>query len=92
MQTRELNLILLDVQLIGDVSGYDLLNIITQEPSLEDLQVVRMDFNELSENKFFLVKTGANDYLIKPIQVFKLESILIRYLSKNDFYNDQMLI
>ncbi|MBX9256539.1 PAS domain S-box protein [Desmonostoc muscorum CCALA 125] len=85
VQSLKPDLILLDVQLVGDVSGWDLLNILRQEPSLEDLQVVMMGFNELSEEKISILEAGANDYILKPIRIFELESMLMRYLNEIDF-------
>ena len=86
-QVRNLqpNLILLDVQLIGDANGWDLLNLLKQEPYFSDLQVVMMGFSELPEEKLSILQAGANDYLIKPIRVVQLESILTRYLNYSDF-------
>ncbi|HYX15385.1 MAG TPA: ATP-binding protein [Nostoc sp.] len=86
-QVRNLqpNLILLDVQLIGDASGWDLLNVLKQEPYFPDLQVVMMGFNEPPEEKLSILQAGANDYLLKPIRVVQLESILTRYLNSSDF-------
>ncbi|MEH2393445.1 MAG: PAS domain S-box protein [Nostoc sp.] len=84
VRTLQPDLIFLDVQLVDDVSGWDLLNILKQEPSLQHLQVVMMGFSEPSE-KLSIVQAGANDYLLKPIQVVQLESILIRYLNHSDF-------
>ncbi|WP_392532825.1 ATP-binding protein [Nostoc sp. C117] len=92
VRTIKPDLILLDVQLVGDVSGWDLLNLIRQEPSLEYLQVVMMGLNEVPEDKASLMQAGANDYLPKPIRVFQLESILMRYLNESDFLIDETLI
>jgi PAS domain S-box-containing protein len=82
------DLILLDVHLIADVSGWDLLNLLRQIPSYQDLPVVIMTpmgitverdapGSNLTER---LCQAGANDYLRKPIGIVELESILMRYL------------
>ncbi|MCC5598809.1 hybrid sensor histidine kinase/response regulator [Nostoc favosum] len=86
-QVRNLrpNLILLDVQLVGDANSRDLLNVLKQEPYFPDLQVVMMGFSDLPEEKLSILQAGANDYLLKPIRVVQLESILTRYLSYSDF-------
>ncbi|MFN6540351.1 MAG: ATP-binding protein [Nostoc sp. EkiNYC01] len=81
VRTLEPDLILLDVELVGDVTGWDLLNLLRQEPSLQDLQVVMMGLNEPSEDKISILQAGPNDYLLKPIRVFQLESMLTRYLN-----------
>lgn len=81
VQNLQPDLIFLDVQLTGNANGWDLLNILQQEPSLQDIQVVMMGFSELSEEKLSILQAGANDYLLKPIGVVQLESILTGYLS-----------
>ncbi|MEH2336232.1 hybrid sensor histidine kinase/response regulator [Nostoc sp.] len=84
VRTLQPDLIFLDVQLVDDIRDWDLLNILKQEPSLQHMQVVMMGFSEPPE-KLSIVQAGANDYLLKPIQVFQLESILMRYLNHSDF-------
>ena len=82
------DLILLDVHLSGDVSGWDLLNLVRQIPSWQDLPVVVMTpmgmtverDAEGSNLRERLWEAGANDYLSKPIGIVKLESILMQYL------------
>ncbi|MEH2273491.1 MAG: PAS domain S-box protein [Nostoc sp.] len=84
VRTLQPDLIFLDVQLVDDVRGWDLLNILKQEPSLQHLPMVMMGFSEPPE-KLSIVQAGANDYLLKPIRVVELESILMRYLNHSDF-------
>jgi PAS domain S-box-containing protein len=83
------DLILLDMHLNRDVSGWDLLNLVRQIPSWQDLPVVIMAPMEMtvdcdakrSNLRDRLWETGANDYLSKPIRIVQLESILMQYLS-----------
>jgi PAS domain S-box-containing protein len=83
------DLILLDMHLNRDVSGWDLLNLVRQIPSWQDLPVVIMTPMEMtvdcdakkSNLRNRLWETGANDYLSKPIRIVQLESILMQYLS-----------
>ncbi len=82
------DLILLDVDLSGDVRGWDLLNLVRQTPSWQDLPVIIMTPMEMTvkrdaEGSNFterLWEAGANDYLSKPIGIVQLESILMQYL------------
>ncbi|MGI8500020.1 MAG: ATP-binding protein, partial [Hassallia sp.] len=86
------DLILLDVHLSGDVSGWDLLNLVRQTPSWQDLPVVIMipmgmtlerdaEGSNLTER---LWEAGANDYLSKPIGIVQLESIWMEYLENGE--------
>ncbi|MEH2403861.1 hybrid sensor histidine kinase/response regulator [Nostoc sp.] len=84
VRTLQPDLIFLDVQLVDDLRDWNLLNILKQEPSLQHMQVVIMGFSEPPE-KLSIMQAGANDYLLKPIQVVQLESILMRYLNHSDF-------
>ena len=84
VRTLQPDLIFLDVQLVDDLRDWDLLNILKQEPSLQHMQVVMMGFSE-PPKKLSIVQAGANDYLLKPIQIVQLESILMRYLNHSDF-------
>lgn len=75
------DLILLDVHLTGDVNGWDLLNLLRQIPSWQDLPVVIMTPMGMTVDSASLCQAGASDYLSKPIGIVQLESILMRYLS-----------
>ncbi len=79
------DLVLFDFQLVNDVHILNLLNILRQEPYWEDLPIVMMTFSEPLEEEITKLLGSANDYLIKPIRVVQLESILMRYLNKSDF-------
>ncbi len=79
------DLVLFDFQLVNDVHILNLLNILRQEPYWEDLPIVMMTFSEPLEEEITKFLGSANDYLIKPIRVVQLESILMRYLNNSDF-------
>ena len=74
------DLVLLDVQLADRVSGLDVLNSLRQQPNLQDLPIVMMTPMGTGERDRFL-EVGANDCLNKPIGIFQLESILMKYLN-----------
>lgn len=81
VRSQQPNLILLDVQLVGDLTGWDLLNILRQQPDLQDLPVVMMTPIGMVEESDRISPAAASDYLRKPIGIIQLESILMRYLS-----------
>lgn len=91
VRTLKPDLIFLDVQLVDNVNGYDLLNILRQESSLEHLQIVMMGFSE-PPAKLPIVQASYNDYLVKPIRVVQLESILMRYLNHSDLQTNETSI
>ncbi|MEH2235052.1 hybrid sensor histidine kinase/response regulator [Nostoc sp.] len=81
VQNLQPDLVFLDLQLIRDVRILNLLNILRQEPYWEDLPIVMMTSSEPLEEEITMLPGSANDYLIKPIRIVQLESILMRYLS-----------
>lgn len=81
VRTLEPNLVLLDIQLPGNMSGWDLLYILRQIPFFQQLPVVMMTPMGTVIDKEPFLQAGANDFLSKPIGIVQLESILMRYLS-----------
>ncbi|MBH8563405.1 PAS domain S-box protein [Nostoc sp. CENA67] len=75
------DLILLDGQLRGNVSSWHLLKIIREEPDLKNLPVVMTSTKELTLEKVINLESGANEYLLKPIRIVQLETMLKQYLS-----------
>lgn len=74
------NLILLDVHLPGDVNGLDLLISLKRQKGLQEIPVVVMTPMGMGDRERFL-QAGAIDCLSKPIGIFQLESVLVKYLS-----------
>ncbi|MBN3885139.1 MAG: ATP-binding protein [Nostoc sp.] len=81
VQNLQPDLVFFDFQLVEDVRIFNLLNILRQEPFGEDLPIVMMTFSEPLEEEITKLPGNANDYLVKPIRIVQLESILMRYLS-----------
>jgi PAS domain S-box-containing protein len=74
------DLVLLDVFLTDNISGWDLLHILRQSYTV-DLPVVMMTPTGTSVDKERFLRAGANDCLSKPIRIVQLESILMQYLN-----------
>ncbi|ODG99365.1 hybrid sensor histidine kinase/response regulator [Nostoc sp. KVJ20] len=81
VQNLQPDLVFFDFQLVEDVRILNFLNILRQEPYWEDLPIVMMTVSEPLEEEISKLPGNANDYLVKPIRIVQLESILIRYLS-----------
>ncbi len=80
VHTFKPNLILLDVHLPGDINGFDLLVSIKQQQDLQEIPIVIMTPMGMGDREKFL-QAGAIDCLSKPIGIFQLESVLVKYLS-----------
>jgi two-component sensor histidine kinase len=74
------NLILMDVQLQGDCTGFDLLAALRREPDTKNLKVVMVTAMAMAGDRERCLEAGADDYLSKPIGIAQLEAILMRYL------------
>jgi PAS domain S-box-containing protein len=74
------NLILMDVHLRGDSTGFDLLATLRQEPDTKNLKVVMATALAMAGDRERCLAAGADDYLSKPIGIAQLEAILMRYL------------
>jgi len=74
------NLILLDIQLAGNINGLDLLRTLRQEPDLQALPVVTITAMAMAGDRERCLEAGANEYLSKPMGIAQLEAILMRYL------------
>ena len=73
-------LILMDVQLSQTLSGLDLLKQLRSEPDLQDLPVVLVTAMAMAGDREKFLAQGATDYLSKPLDIVKLELLLMKYL------------
>ncbi len=74
------NLILMDVQLSQTLSGLDLLKQVRNQPDLQHLPVVLVTAMAMAGDRENFLAQGATDYLSKPLDIVKLELMLIKYL------------
>lgn len=81
VRSQQPDLILLDVELLGEITGWDLLAQVRQQTDLQTLRVVMMTPLATPDEIERLKQAGANDCLSKPIGIVQLESILIRCLN-----------
>ncbi|MGA9382685.1 MAG: response regulator [Phormidium sp.] len=72
-------LIILDVYLLDDQPGFELLKMLRSQKDLADIPVIMLAPTAIKGERERCLAAGANDYLIKPIGVAKIEAILSRY-------------
>lgn len=76
-------LVLLDLKLPG-IQGSDVLEWIRQQPQFQSLPVVIFSASHLETDRDRALQLGANDYIVKPIDMTKvpefLSSVLNRFL------------
>ena len=71
LTSEPVDLVLLDFQLPG-ISGLKLLEIIRQDPRTAEIPVMMLTVKKSELDKVAGLKTGADDYLIKPFSVKEL--------------------
>ena len=80
VQDFQPNLILLDVQLSDTVTGIDLLHQLHQQTEIPAPPVVIVTAMAMAGDRETFLQAGASAYLSKPINIIKLESVLMDYL------------
>ncbi len=70
------HLVLMDVQLSGHITGVDLLLMLRQEADLVDLPVIMVTAQAMQGDHERFLEAGATDYLSKPIDIAKLDTLL----------------
>jgi len=68
------------VQLSQTLSGLDLLKQLRNEPDLQDLPVVLVTAMAMAGDREKFLAQGATDYLSKPLDIVRLELMLIKHL------------
>ena len=74
------HLILMDIQLKGDLTGLDLLALLRQEAEMKQIKVVMVTAMAMVGDRERCLQAGADNYLSKPIGIAQLEAVLLRYL------------
>lgn len=74
------DLILMDVNLRGNYTGFDLLAALRRESDTKQIRVVMVTALAMVGDRERCLEAGADDYLSKPIGIAQLEAILMRYL------------
>ncbi len=74
------DLILMDVNLRGSYTGFELLAALRLESDTKKIRVVMVTALAMAGDRERCLEAGADDYLSKPIGIAQLEAILMRYL------------
>ena len=65
-ETRIPHLIILDIEM-PEIDGYQMLEMIRKKDELKEVPVLFLTSNNDKEHVIKAIKTGANDYIVKPI-------------------------
>jgi DNA-binding response OmpR family regulator len=75
LESEKIDLILLDIELLGDMSGIDFLKLLQSRFSLCAVPVIMVTSSTSRENLEEAIKNGARDYILKG---FTAETLLAK--------------
>jgi two-component system cell cycle response regulator DivK len=78
---NNISLMLLDM-MMPDMDGYQALALIRNDGALKDFPVVAVTAQAMRGDREKCLQAGATDYISKPIDVDKLQAILIQHLQE----------
>jgi CheY-like chemotaxis protein len=75
LQNETPDMVILDINMPG-VSGYEILGYIGREPRLANVSVFICTSDDQPQTKQIAMKAGADGFLLKPVTVDALETVL----------------
>ncbi len=81
LRKNNYDLLLLDINLPGRVSGEDVLKEIRNDSILKDLPVIVITAYALKGDRERFLSQGANDYLSKPVEKAHLRNMIAKTLA-----------
>ena len=75
------DIVLLDI-MMPELNGYEVAREIRSKPAYADLPVIALTARAGEEDLKDCLVAGANDHLVKPIDVMELKTLLDKYLTK----------
>ncbi|MGA7721188.1 MAG: response regulator [Ignavibacteriaceae bacterium] len=81
LNNNKCDLLLLDINLPGNLNGEDVLREIRNNPLLKKLPIIVITAYALKGDKQRFLDQGANDYLSKPVEKPVLRETIAKYLS-----------
>ena len=73
------DLILMDLRLSGDLSGFELTRRIKDAPELQHIPIIALTAYDTAEN--LALAAGCNDFLRKPADIRQIRSVIHQYLN-----------
>lgn len=80
LQQQELDIILVDI-MMPNMDGYEVIRRIRSLPALSGMPVIALTANAMAGDCDRCLKSGASDYISKPVDTDKLMSLLRAWLS-----------
>ncbi|MEM8723377.1 MAG: response regulator [Cyanobacteria bacterium P01_G01_bin.39] len=78
----EIDLVLLDL-VLPDISGFDLANLYRQNQSTQKMPIIAISALARDREREQAIRSGCNDYLVKPYFLEDLDRIIRQYLPQS---------
>lgn len=83
LKNKNIDLVLMDISLVGGISGEDALKIIKENPKYQKIPIIAMTAHAMLGDKEHFLKIGFDDYISKPFTMEQLSQLLFKFLRKN---------
>ncbi|MGG1516300.1 CHASE3 domain-containing protein [Paenibacillus oryzisoli] len=81
LEQERYDLVLMDI-MMPVMDGYDAMKAIRSQPDLQDLPVIALTAKAMKGERQRCIEAGASDYIMKPIQIQQLFSLMRVWLAK----------
>jgi len=78
--SRQIDLVLIDM-MIPEMDVYDLIRIIRKQENVKNVPIIALMTKNIEKEKDKIIKAGASDCLLKPVDTFNLQSMIWRWIS-----------
>ncbi|NET70090.1 MAG: response regulator [Sphaerospermopsis sp. SIO1G2] len=83
LQKESYNLILMDCQM-PILDGYDATKIIRHQEANQNIIIIALSASAMTDDKQKCLNAGMNDYLSKPCSIDELQTMIIKWIGKNE--------
>lgn len=75
------DLILMDLHLLGDLSGFELTHLLRQNPNFEQTPIIALTAYNSAEVETQARAAGCNDFLTKPANIQQIRTVVSHHLT-----------
>lgn len=82
LKSKKVDLILMDISLIGSLSGEEIFQIIRKNRAYDKIPIIAMTAHAMLGDREHFISIGFNDYIAKPFTFDEMTNLLFKYLKK----------
>src|SRR5262249_35197082 len=80
-RNNKIDIVLMDIMMPG-MDGYEAMRQIRKQSKYKNLPVIALTAKAMKNDREKCIEAGANDYIVKPVDIDKLLSLMRVWLSK----------